>query len=80
MVDSNETIMYENGRDYGYEEGFADCRSELMEVIESLAYEVAKYEYPGQYDYSKDQVENIMLRAGLNKKYLEKIGGMFYDR
>jgi len=46
------------------------CKSELMEVIESLAYEVAKHEYPGQYDYSKEQIENIMLCAGLDKKYL----------
>lgn len=46
------------------------CKSELMEVIEALAYEVAKYEHPGQYDYSKEQIENIMLCAGLDKKYL----------
>lgn len=46
------------------------CKSELMEVIEALAYEVAKYEYPGQYDYSKEQIESIMLCAGLDKKYL----------
>lgn len=46
------------------------CKPELMEVIEALAYEVAKYEYPGQYDYSKEQIENIMLCAGLDKKYL----------
>lgn len=46
------------------------CKSEFMEVIEALAYEVAKYEYPGQYDYSKEQIENIMLCAGLDKKYL----------
>lgn len=59
MIDSNETIMYENGRDYGYEEGFDDCRSELMEVIESLAYEVAKHKYHGQYDYSKEQIKSI---------------------
>lgn len=70
MIDSNETIMYENGRDYGYEEGFDDCKSELIEVIKSLAYEVAKHEYLGQYDYSKEQIENIMLCAGLDKKYL----------
>lgn len=72
MIDSNETIMYENGRDYGYEEEFDDCRSELMEVIESLAYEVAKHKYPGQYDYSKEQIKSIMLCAGLNKKFLEE--------
>lgn len=41
-----------------------------MEVIESLAYEVAKYEYPGQYEYSKKQIEDIMLCAGLDEKYL----------
>ena len=46
------------------------CKSELMEVIESLAYEVEKSEYPGQYDYCKEQIENIMLCAGLDKKYL----------
>lgn len=72
MVDSNETIMYENGRDYGYEEGFNDCKSELMEVVESLAYEVAKYEYPAQYEYSKKQIGDIMLCAGLDEKYLEE--------
>ena len=70
MIDSNETIMYENGKDFGYVEGFDDCKSELMEVIESLAYEVAKYKYPGQYDYSKEQLQSIMLCAGLDKKYL----------
>lgn len=70
VIDNNETIMYENGRDCGYEEGFDDCRSELMEVIESLAYEVAKHEYPEQYEYSKEQIKSIMLCAGLDKKYL----------
>ena len=70
MIDSNETVMYENGRDCGYEERFDDCKSELMEVIESLAYEVAKYEYSGQYGYSKEQIKSIMLCAGLDKKYL----------
>ena len=70
MIDSNETIMYENGRDCGYEEGFDDCRSELMKVIESLAYEVAKHKYHGQYDHSKEQIKSIMLCAGLDKKYL----------
>ena len=43
-----------------------------MEVIEALAYEVAKYEYPGQYDYSKEQLKSIVLCAGLGKKYLEE--------
>lgn len=71
MIDINEAIMYKNDRDCGYEEVFDDCRSELMEVIEALAYEVAKYEYPGQYDYSKEQIKSIMLCAGLEKNNLE---------
>lgn len=54
-----------------YDDAADMCKSELMEVIESLAYEVAKYEYAGQYDYSKEQIEGIMLCAGLDKKYLE---------
>ena len=72
MIDSNETIMYENGRDLGYEEGFDDCKESLMDVIETLAYDIARYKYPGQYDYSDEQIENIMLAAGLNRKYLEE--------
>ena len=53
-----------------YKTGFDDCKSELMEVIESLAYEVAKYKYPDQHEYSKEQIKGIMLCAGLDKKYL----------
>ena len=53
-----------------YDDVADDCKSELMEVIETLAYEVAKYEYPGQYDYSKEQIKEIMLCAGLDRKYL----------
>lgn len=70
MIDSNDAVLYENGRDCEYGEGSDDCRSELMEVIESLAYEIAKREYPEQYDYSKKQIKSIMLCAGLDKKYL----------
>ena len=46
------------------------CKSELMEVIEALAYEEAKYEYPGHYDSAKGQIQDIMLCAALDKKYL----------
>ena len=53
-----------------YKTGSNNCKSELMEVIETLAYEVAKYKYPDQHEYSKEQIKGIMLCAGLDKKYL----------
>lgn len=46
MIDNNEQMMYATGKYSGYVEGFDDCKIILMEVIQSLAYEVAKYEYP----------------------------------
>lgn len=55
-----------------YNTGFNDCKSELMVVIRSLAYEVAVHEYPHQYEYSDEQIEDIMICAGLDKKYLEE--------
>lgn len=69
MIDSNETIMYENGRDTGYDEGFDDCKESLMEVIETLANEVATYKYPKQYEYSDEQIKSIMFEAGLDDKF-----------
>lgn len=33
MVDSNETIMYENGRDAGYTEGYEDALIDVAKVI-----------------------------------------------
>lgn len=49
-----------------------NCKSELMEVIRSLAYEVAVHKYPHQYEYSDEQLKDIMIYAGLDKKYLEE--------
>lgn len=71
MVDSQETTLYEEGYDSGYEKGFNDCEEELMEVIESLANDVASYMYPGYYEFSEDLIKDIMLEAGLGEKYLE---------
>ena len=34
MIDSNETIMYENGRDAGYAEGFEDGLNVKLETID----------------------------------------------
>lgn len=33
MTDSNETIMYENGRDAGYSEGYEDALEHVATII-----------------------------------------------
>ena len=33
MIDSNETIMYENGRDTGYSEGYNDALKNIASLI-----------------------------------------------
>lgn len=63
MIDSNETIMYGSGKDLGYNEGYEDCKNEMKDIIESMAYEIAKYRYPNRYSYSED-VEEIMSEFG----------------
>lgn len=67
MIDSNETVMYESGKDSGYNEGYEDCKNEMREVIESMAYEIARYVYPKQYEYSDEQIQSIMSEFGLNE-------------
>lgn len=48
MIDSNETLIYENGRDAGYSEGF---ESALETVKEKLDECVCTGEYPNGEDY-----------------------------
>ena len=72
MYSSNETMSYINGKDIGYVEGFDDCKTELMEVIHSLALRIAQYQYPKAYDFDEKTLENIMIDAGLRKEYLEE--------
>lgn len=64
MIDSNETIMYESGKDSGYQEGYDDCKEEMKEIIESMAHEIANYKYPSQYAYSEEQLKSIMSEFG----------------
>ena len=77
MIDSNETMSYMNGKDIEYVEGFDDCKTELMEVIRSLAWRIAQYQYPNVYDFDDKTLENIMVDAGLNQRIF---GGMKYGR
>ncbi len=67
MVDSNEVIMYESGKDSGYNEGYKDCKNEMKEIIESMAYEIARYRCPKQYEYSNGQIQSIMFEFGFVK-------------
>lgn len=71
MIDCSETTAYEDGKDIGYNEGFETCKEDLMEVIESLAYQIAQYQNPRAYDYSDETLRSIMLEAGLSRTYLE---------
>lgn len=60
MCDSNEVAAaYKRGRDVGYTE----CRNELREIIESMAYEISTYRNPRFYDHS-DEIKNIMREFG----------------
>ena len=60
MIDSNEAVAYENGRDAGY----AECKEELKEIIESMAYEIATHRNPGFYIHRDDEIESIMGEFG----------------
>lgn len=64
MIDSNETIMYESGKNLGYEEGYNDCKEQMKEIIEAMAYEIVTYRYPKQYEYSDEQLKMIMVEFG----------------
>ena len=73
MIDSRETNAYEDGWDAGYWAGYYDCKQELLPVLRSLAYEVATYLYPRQYDYSDDQIKDIAVCAGLSEELSEEL-------
>ena len=73
MIDSRETNVYDDGWDAGYSAGFDDCKQELLSVIRSLAYEVATYLYPRQYDYSDEQIKIIAVWADLREELSEEL-------
>lgn len=71
VIDNGVVTIYE--RDIGHIEGFNFCKAELMDVIEYLANQVAVYRYPNQYAYSDEQLDSIMLEAGLSEEYIHEI-------
>lgn len=59
MIDSNDTIQYENGRDSGYDDGFEYAKSVYLDIIEDMAYEIAMNRYPKKYTYTDDVLKII---------------------
>lgn len=66
MIDSNETIMYENGRDSGYSEGYEDGFQNKIETINPHPTEAITLLYDMEY-MSFDQVSNMVEL--LHKKF-----------
>lgn len=59
IIDSNDTVQYENGRDSGYEYGFGDAKEIYLDIIEDMAYEIAMNRYPKKYTHTDDVLKII---------------------
>lgn len=46
MIDSNDTIQYENSRDFGYNDGFEDAKEIYLNIVEDIGYEIVMKRYP----------------------------------
>ena len=44
--------------------GYAECKNDMKEIVESMAYEIASYRNPRFYTHSDDEIENIMGEFG----------------
>ncbi len=67
MIDSNETVMYESGKNASYNEGYENCKNEMREIIESMAYEIARVIFPRQYEFTNEQIKSIMYDFGFRE-------------
>jgi len=63
LTDNDSSSVYELGKQYGYEE----CKNEIKEIIESMAYEIASYRYPRRYEYYDDQIQSIISEFGFEE-------------
>lgn len=43
-----------------------------MEVVHSPVWRIAQYQNPNAYDFDEETLKNIMVDAGLDRKYLEE--------
>lgn len=75
MIDSNETIAYENGRDAGYDNGYEDALEDVVTLIFNKGLEQGVYKLKSNEDYKK-QI-NIMIEK--LKEDIEKMNtrGMY---
>ncbi len=64
MIDSNETIMYENGYDSGYSNGYNDCKDEMKDIIDLMAYEIFMHRNPDSYFCPEEEKLSIMKEFG----------------
>lgn len=56
MIDSNETIMYENGKDIGYSEGFEEG---IMAFVEYLKKHSCFYDLDNYHSFSAIDIDNL---------------------
>ncbi len=56
MIDSNETIMYENGRDAGYSEGFEDGVIAFTKYLKKHSY---LYDLNNYYSFRAIDIDDL---------------------
>lgn len=66
MCTDNPYTAYSSAHEYfrGKDDGRAECKEELKEIIESMAYEIATHRNPGFYTHRDDEIESIMGEFG----------------
>ena len=81
MIDSNETLAYENGRDAGYSEGYEDALKELLTAKEAIFKLIAQFHHPTKfedsefymYNYSESALELAFEVLGIEGNYIKLI-------
>lgn len=65
MCTDNPYTSYSSAQEYfrGKDDGRAECKEELKEIIESMAYEISTHRNPRFYDHS-DEIKSIMREFG----------------
>lgn len=56
MIDSNETLAYESGRDAGYSEGFEEC---IIAFVEYLKKHSCFYDLDNYHSFSAIDVDDL---------------------
>lgn len=65
MCTDNPYTSYSSAHEYfrGKDDGRAECKEELKEIIESMAYEISTHRNPRFYDHS-GEIKSIMREFG----------------